>query len=309
MLSMLLQAFPFQQLPRMVRLEKLNKLRKAFFVSVVAVFLFILLVALLWKSVRKSYNNSITSSDQLSQMDFNNSFPSISLCEILNEEKFKALSEKYFGEKRDEQIDEFYKEISFFTGACYTCKLCEAELNCTANFTDVLDKFRTSCKDLFKECSWNNEPFECCEGFRPLATEFGVCYSINSALTVPKYGKKLTGGPQDVLKLTVTADIQMFVHQPHDVPFASEERNLRQTILLGLSHDMAVNVTEISNAQDLVAIPISQRSCRFPWENKEPTSYDLYSLSTCQTNFFNSVQRDICNCSHHLMPRNCKLNR
>lgn len=36
---------------------------------------------------------------------------------------------------------------------------------------------------MIQNCVWNNEPFECCEGFLPLETEFGLCYTINSAIT------------------------------------------------------------------------------------------------------------------------------
>lgn len=49
-------------------------------------------------------------------LDFNTSFPSISLCQVFNGEKNWDLSEKFFGEDRDKRIDDFLTEISFFTG-------------------------------------------------------------------------------------------------------------------------------------------------------------------------------------------------
>lgn len=115
------------------------------------------------------------------------------------------------------RIDDFLTEISFFTGACYTCELCDVEVSCPNNFTDILGKFRANCLHFLKNCSWNGVPFECCEGFRPLATETGTCYTINSALTHPMYGKELfcnrENGPGK-LRMMVTEDIQVFIHHP-----------------------------------------------------------------------------------------------
>lgn len=54
----------------------------------------------------------------------------------------------------------------------------------------------------------------------------------------------------------------------------------------------------------MATIPISQRRCRFSWENDLDAVYDLYSFSTCQTNCYNKAQVNFCNCTHHLMPRN-----
>lgn len=106
-------------------------------------------------------------------------------------------------------------------------------------------------------CSWNGEPFECCDIFLPLKTEFGTCYTINSVNTNPRYGKRLISnrlnGP-GMLKLSVSEDIdvsvpisnivfasqspvsilfQIHFHSPDDVPFAFEERELKDSILWG----------------------------------------------------------------------------
>lgn len=126
-----------------------------------------------------------------SYLNWNTSFPSISLCQVFNGEKNWDLSEKYFGEGRDKRIDDFLTEISFFTGACYTCELCEREVTCPGNYSDILSKFRGSCQDIMSNCSWNKDNFDCCDGFLPLQTEGGICFSINSALTTPMYGRQL----------------------------------------------------------------------------------------------------------------------
>lgn len=171
----------------------------------------------------KFRENSMAFTIDSSYLDFNTSFPSISLCQVFNGEKNWDLSEKYYGDERDKRIDDFLTEISFFTGACYTCELCDVEVECPHNLSDVLVKFRAGCDTFLKNCSWNEIEFDCCQGFRPLHTETGVCFSINSALTAPKFGKELFSnretGPGK-LKMMVTEDIQLYIHTSFDVPFA-----------------------------------------------------------------------------------------
>ncbi|CRK86824.1 CLUMA_CG000653, isoform A [Clunio marinus] len=258
----------------------------------------------------KFRDNSLSFTIDSAYLDFNTSFPSISVCQVFNGEKNWDLSERYFGGDRDTRIDDFLTEISFFTGACYTCELCSVEIDCPKNYSDILEKFRSNCTDLIKNCSWNGEAFECCEGFRPLATETGMCYTINSALTVPKYGRELfcnrENGP-GTLKMMVSEDVQIYIHHQNDIPFAYSERDLKDTILWGSTKQLMIKVTEITNDETVPIVPIKQRRCKFSWENEPSSVYDLYSFSTCQTSCYNKAQIDFCNCTHHLMPRNPRL--
>lgn len=50
----------------------------------------------------------------------------------------------------------------------------------TTNFTIYSDLVRGKCNELMQNCSWNNEPFDCCKYFVPIDTEMGLCYGINS---------------------------------------------------------------------------------------------------------------------------------
>jgi acid-sensing ion channel, other len=273
------------------------------------------LVIPFWSVCKNLYEkmkaNSMSFTIDSAYLDFNTSFPSISLCQVFNGEKNWELSEKYFGDVRDKRIDEVLTQITFFNGVCYSCALCQNELKCPSNITEILQKFRASCENLIKQCSWNDEIFDCCEGFRPLATETGTCYTINSALTTPKFGKELfcnqENGPGK-LKMMVTEDVQIFIHNPNDVPYANVERDLKDTILWGSTKEIIVKVTEIINDETVVTIPIAQRHCRFSWEREESNIYDIYSFSTCQTSCYNEAQVKFCNCTHHLMPRNPRLN-
>jgi len=290
---------------------KVGRIIQTVFWLGVGIGLTIPLVAISENLYTKFRDNSMAFTIDSSYLDFNTSFPSISLCQVFNGEKNWDLSERFFGEDRDKRIDDFLTEISFFTGACYTCELCDIEVKCPNNFTEILSNFRASCQNFLKNCSWNGIEFDCCEGFRPLETETGLCFSINSALTKPKFGKELFSnretGPGK-LKMMVMEDIQIFIHHPKDIPFAYGERDLRDTILWGSTKEIVIKVTEIINDDTVPTIPVAQRRCRFSQENDVDSVYDLYSFSTCQTNCYNQAQVNFCNCTHHLMPRSPRLN-
>lgn len=109
-------------------------------------------------------------------------------------------------------------------------------LTCPENLTKVVSQFRSRCQNCIKNCFWNDKLFDRCEGFLPLSTEHGVCYTINSALTKPVYGKELYGnreiGPGNI-RMVVTDDIQIFTHHPNDEPFEFRDKDLHKNLMLG----------------------------------------------------------------------------
>lgn len=241
-----------------------------------------------------------------SPYEFNVSSPAISLCQVFNGEKNWDLSEKFYGEERDKRIDDFLTEVSYFTGACYTCELCQKDVACPRNLTEIVAKFRASCSELLTNCSWNGEKFNCCDGFLPLPTENGICFTMNSAFTKSKHSQELFFHRQNGvgrLRMMVTEDVQLFVHQPNDVPNAYCDHDLRDTVLWGSTKDVIIKVIEKPEDDTGSIVPISNKECRFAWETEQHTLFNRYSLSTCQTNCYNAAQIKFCNCTHHLMPR------
>ncbi|GAB0093144.1 4Fe-4S ferredoxin-type domain-containing protein [Sergentomyia squamirostris] len=245
-------------------------------------------------------------------LNWNTSFPAISICEVFNGEKLWDLNEEHYGSDRDKFQDDFIADIAFFNGQCISCKTCiqQQKSECYANFTNILDIFRSKCEKLIVDCSWNGENFTCCDAFLPLETEYGICYTINSVHTSPKYGKRLISdrmtGPGS-LYVFVKEDIQIQLHSPYGVPIIGTDQDLQQTILWGLQKDIIFNTVEIFNDASLIEQKISQRKCRFPAENIEYGNmmlYDVYSYSTCVTACVASAQMAACNCTHHLMPGN-----
>lgn len=162
-------------------------------------------------------------------------------------------------------------------------------------------------------CFWNGEPFECCEGFILIETEFGPCYSINSALTNPPFAKSLISdrlsGP-GTLKLVAMEDIKIYLHAVDDVPYKASDRSLFDTVLWGSKKDIFFNVQEIMNDEKVKFISKDQRKCKFNWEFDPNDMFEIYnntySYSTCEMECYYQSQIDYCGCVHHFMPYNKK---
>lgn len=69
------------------------------------------------------------------------------------------------------------------------------------NVTDLLFKVVPSCKDILSACWWRYDDKECCEIFELQKTEYGFCYSFNSAtsetLRTATKGIEITSGYGD----------------------------------------------------------------------------------------------------------------
>lgn len=182
----------------------------------------------------KFNENSMSFTVDTAYLNWNTSFPSISICEIYNNDKNFNLTEIVYGQVPN--LPDLLSEITFFSGTCYMCELCFTNMSCPENLTEVVSKFRSRCQNFIKNCFWNDKLFDCCDGFLPLSTEHGLCYTINSALTKPKYGKELYGnreiGPGKI-SMVVTDDIQIFMHHPFDVPFEFGDKDLHENLMLG----------------------------------------------------------------------------
>lgn len=116
-------------------------------------------------------------------LQWNTSFPAITVCEMFNGEKTWDLSEKYvwflrrhnfrtrirfpvrnssivkliqftlsfgvnryYGSNRHNKLDDFISDITFFNGKCYACNFCSEDMVCPSNFSDLTAKVGThSC--------------------------------------------------------------------------------------------------------------------------------------------------------------------
>lgn len=224
------------------------------------------------------------------------------------------INERLYGPDRNKNFDDFMTDITFFGGLCYSCKKClqgpvEQEFCAKANLTEITKNFRTACPSLLANCKWNDEPFNCCDGFIELQSEFGVCYTINSMHTKPQFGKRLlsdrTTGPGR-LDFIVLEDIELYLHSSEDVPSKNSDRNLHETILWGVKKEILFSVVEIINEEHVEGNSIGQRKCQFHWEmdaNDPDKIFDYHSYSTCIVECIFRAQLNLCGCTHHLMPK------
>lgn len=124
----------------------------------------------------------------------------------------------------------------------------------------------------------------------------------------PAYGHRLIAnrvtGP-GILSFTTHEDVQIHVHASNEIP-NSIEGDIKENIFYGTDKEIILKITEIVNDHSVKDVAINYRKCRFSWEldNQNFESiYNYYSHSTCSVECTMNIQKQFCNCTHHLMPR------
>lgn len=268
---------------------------------------FLCMMWILLTTLESFSERTINFNVQTTYLGWNTTFPAITVCELFNGEKLWDVNSEIYGRTLD-NFNDFIGDIAFFYGTCFTCEHCVNREGCPTNFTKLAINFRSACKDLFDDCKWNGEAFNCCASFLPLETEFGVCYSFNSLHT-----KKLSVSMQNMmfntksglssLEIRTREDHQVFIHPPEEVPFINIEADMKTTVLTGNEASLTITILEVINDPEVKQIPIDLRVCRFPNEKPENYhAYSTYSYSGCIVQCHIDAQLSRCNCTHHLMP-------
>ncbi|XP_063821170.1 sodium channel protein Nach-like [Ostrinia nubilalis] len=274
---------------------------------------FIIYINVWWIAVAtilRYYNhyqeNTIRFTTRTDYLDWNTTFPAISLCEMANVEKVFMQSEK-LKENANGKLDHYIREITFFTGTCHSCvSTCEEEPICTLNYSQIIPLFRAKCKDMFMSCFWNGIPFDCCNNFLPIPTEYGTCYSINSLHTKNQQLVHLTSSTQHELvslEVILSHDYEVFLHSPEDIPFWNMEYDRRMVMVYGSQATVIFSIMDIINEPEVAMTTPEVRRCRFIEEVPENyLAYNKYSYSVCITQCRIDAQLELCNCTHHLSP-------
>ncbi|XP_026282495.2 sodium channel protein Nach-like [Frankliniella occidentalis] len=246
-------------------------------------------------------------------LDWNTTFPAVSVCETESPDKLYESATKVFGVTRNRNLDFFLRDIVFFDGTCRSCSTqCGPVMNCTDDFLSIIERVRSNCTSLINNCRWNGELFDCCKNFLPLQTETGLCYTINSLHNryfpngsrvnnqlVDLISNRRTG--PGTLDFMAKESIKIFIHAPEDVPNFNHPQDEKESLFWGLNFHMRFAVTEIENDPQLLDVSVAQRNCRFPHESPL-TLHDKYSYSTCIVECHARYQMQFCNCTHHYMP-------
>ncbi|VVC36325.1 Epithelial sodium channel [Cinara cedri] len=255
--------------------------------------------------------NAISFVVETTSLEFQTTFPAVSVCEINNIANVQKLANNLMnGSARDYNYDEIIKEIAYFKGTTYFInEFCMTGVyDCpTNNYKELVMSMRNPCEEIFLNCIWNEvRSFDCCKHFVPTETELGICYTLTMANESPDsddfinmYSTRETGPSNLLIKLSSAN--QVYIHSAVDVPFYNTMiSNTIQTFVKQFKQFQFV-IKDIANEDEVQFVSIAQRRCRFPWENYLDVS-SKYSYSSCIVNCRRQKQLKMCNCTSHLMP-------
>ncbi|XP_050351156.1 sodium channel protein Nach [Nymphalis io] len=256
-------------------------------------------------------NNPISFVVETTYKDWNTQFPSIAVCETENSGRIENVSDSLWGSDHDFELEEVLMEIAYFKGITYyVSKSCGNDNPYPECFTSKLNYFanlvRSSCKSMVSNCSWNGKPFDCCTYFRPLETELGICYVINSIQGRGNHLPKLemisnrTTGP-GMIKFDVSLPVKVFVLNEEEVPTLTSHESDVISVSLELNYRRQITLRNIENDVDARVIVPEKRKCRYTDENILHV-YPYYSYTACTVQCRKVAQLNLCNCTNFFMP-------
>ncbi|XP_069359551.1 uncharacterized protein [Maniola hyperantus] len=260
---------------------------------------------------RAFQNNPISFVVETTYKDWNTQFPSIAVCENDNSVKGANVSDSLWGPDHEFDMEEVLKEISYFKGITYyISEYCggdnPSEECFTNNLTYYANLLRSSCSEVMSNCSWNDKSFDCCTYFRPMETEFGICFAINtiqgSEKNPPKY--EMTSNRTSrlgMIRFHVTIPVKVFIINEEEVPSLTSLGSDVLPVTLDLNHRRLITVRNIENDADARLIAPEKRKCRYINENTLQV-YPYYSYSACTVQCRKDAQMRLCNCSNFFMP-------
>nr|XP_026492257.1 sodium channel protein Nach [Vanessa tameamea] len=279
--------------------------------------LWIALVALSWYGsallIIAAWNafitNPISFGVETTYTDWDTRLPTVAICELSNDDKIYNVSDTIWTSKHLLDLEDVLKDVAYFRGVAYSLlAVCYAKNNydprCPlSNYSYYAQLIRSSCPEILKNCSYNDNEFDCCEYFQPIETDMGVCYIINSIQTKnPKKYPMINNIKQKrgVLKFQVMLSSMMYTLGEDEVPSITTLFSSTLKILLGKIYRRQVTVRNIENDPLVVETTPHQRACRFHDENDNGL-YPHYSYSACNVLCRKRAQMELCQCNDHFM--------
>uniref|UniRef100_A0A182VKQ6 Uncharacterized protein n=1 Tax=Anopheles merus TaxID=30066 RepID=A0A182VKQ6_ANOME len=183
---------------------------------------------------------------------------------------------------------------------CAMYEECDDCMRCPKDgYSQAAAMVRANCSTLFRECRWNDKPFDCCRYFQPIETTIGTCYLLNSLQTVEKHGKRWlplemdTEHPDGDLLLSYNYAVTTHLMNEDDIPHILLRRLQFQQTVQGHEEKIYFTLQNIVNDPLVRSVDIDVRRCLFPDEHTLPfgnTSYPKYSYSVCVTECLKSIQ-------------------
>ncbi|XP_066153847.1 sodium channel protein Nach [Euwallacea fornicatus] len=253
--------------------------------------------------------------------EWNTDFPAVYVCEIENEDKVAVLSDRLFGVPHDYNLDEMVKEMTFYTSHnFFTLRACGPNRSehsdfCARDYSSHISQARSTCTELFRQCKWNNQKFECCNLFMAIQSDLGVCFAINTMQTKLQTGHRTklsmisnSSSGLGSLHLELNGQTHVYILGRLEIPASVTSKKDYMLVETGMHIKRSFNVKEIENQPEVRDLSIQQRKCRYPEENYLEV-YPYYSYSACLLQCRKSAQLSKCACAHHLMPNTAEEDR
>ncbi|CAF4897707.1 unnamed protein product [Pieris macdunnoughi] len=272
-----------------------------FIYFIIYVHVWIAAVAAIYKYVSAYREDTIRFTTRTDYLDWNTTFPSITICQIGNNEK---ILQQLQNTDNEERLN-FVKQIAFFRGDCPSCTW-HNKTEYSTDLARLTSVYRSECKDLFITCTWDNKPVNCCQHFKPVQTEYGLCFSMNNIQFHEQFSYYVASSDRrhlGSLSVALSEDYEAFLHAREDVPFWNMEQDRRISVGYGMEATVSFSIVDIMNEPEVTFTVPNVRQCRFPSEVPSNfRGFSYYSYSVCIVECRIHEQLNLCGCTSHLSP-------
>ncbi|XP_012152040.1 pickpocket 13 isoform X2 [Megachile rotundata] len=184
---------------------------------------------------------------------------------------------------------------------------------------------KAPCADFLAECSWNNVKFNCCTEFQELKkTGIGYCVAMNT------YHLKKTNQPSVrffinrtvkygdlIIDFKLNAKAKEHSHSSFTVHVLN---NLQLPMLTNIEKDeirmkrgsttpVQFIMYDTFNEDGVKYVPIMHRNCRFMYENRVDSLFDIYSSDSCYLQMIIERMIKFCGCVHfyYIVPSGARV--
>uniref|UniRef100_A0A182QY66 Sodium channel protein Nach n=1 Tax=Anopheles farauti TaxID=69004 RepID=A0A182QY66_9DIPT len=250
-------------------------------------------------------------------------FPAVGVCEMGYAKQTYTKMEQFMETLRETEdmeynydVEDYIMRVTFHnlynmgsvTSYCEMQEHCDECMKCPKDgYYNMAMYIRANCSQLFHQCQWNGQPFDCCRYFVPLATTEGTCFLLNSIQTVEKHGDRWlrlemnSENPDGDLLLMYNYAASTHILNEDDIPHILLNRLRFNQIYPGYEEKVYFTLQNIVNDPLVRAVHIAVRRCLFPDEvhlSDRNTEYRKYSYSVCATECLKAIQIKACNCFH-----------
>ncbi|XP_045496941.1 sodium channel protein Nach-like [Colias croceus] len=239
-------------------------------------------------------------------LEWDTPFPAVTLCETLDNSRINNYLKS---NNLPSAMVHFYKHVSYWTiKYCRLCVSCERNVTCSDDFIHHITRMRANCTELLTDCWWGGEHFKCCERFRPIKTEYGVCFSFNSELSGNKSEILLVNRKIGTPKLVFSTinSVLVKIHASDDTVYVDMEELLGRSnsIPLMANSEITLSVEQTVNDAAVTSVKPNLRDCLF--KNEMPTytkdwPFSFYSVTACMLYCKAITQYQLCNCTYHFI--------